>query len=307
MINRLLISTLVCLVAIGVGVVGMKYLEPRIEAKIKGFVINHREMVIAEIVDKVTRKNLNEKLVSHLKIYSARDENGDLKLIRLGRSYDGGYVTPVKALQSSDVLLGYGIANDNSFEDRFSQVYGKPSYGFDCGIDHIASKSPLFHFIPQCISTDKFVYPWQTSSKKISSYAEEIKALDLGGKKVLIKMDIEGAEYEAFPGILNHYADITGIVLEIHISTREHTMKGIKLLSDLDEHFLLLHVHGNNCGADPSFIADNLIGSFSTAVELTYINKALTTDYHLAENQSHPLPIDMPNCTGSPDLRFDVN
>jgi len=249
---------------------------------------------------------INEELVKFLKVYSAYDQDGPLQLVRHGSQNDGGYVVPVKAFKSADVLLGYGIATDNFFEDSFSQIYNKPSYGFDCGIDHIHSKSPLFTFVSQCIGSDRWLYGGQKSSRKISSFSQQIDNLGLKNKKVFVKVDIEGAEYDAFESILEHYANITGIVLEIHFSKTEANIRVLKLLNDLDKHFVLLHVHGNNCCLDSWISTTNSIGKIPTVIELTYINKALVTKYHLAENQAHPTAIDMPNILNKPDTQFEV-
>ncbi len=246
-------------------------------------------------------------MVKFLKVYSAYDQDGPLQLVRHGKQNDGGYVAPVKAFKSADVLLGYGIGADNSFEDSFSQIYNKPSYGFDCSIDHIDSKSPLFTFVNQCISSDRFLRHNQKPSGKVSSFSQQIDNLGLKNKKVFIKMDVEGAEYDAFESILEHYANITGIVLEIHfLDKNEFAMRALKLLNDLDKHFVLLHVHGNNCCENSSFYTTNSIGKIPIVIELTYINKALLTKYHLAENQAHPTAIDMPNDLNKPDAQFEV-
>ena len=48
----------------------------------------------------------NEKFVALLKVYSAYDKNGSITFKRFGKDYDGGYVVPLNAMGSSDVLMG---------------------------------------------------------------------------------------------------------------------------------------------------------------------------------------------------------
>lgn len=247
---------------------------------------------------------LNQKLVRFLKVYSAYDHNGNLQLVRHGKPNDGGYVVATKAFESADALLGYGINDDNSFEDNFSEIYAKPSYGFDCGITHINAKSPLFTFVDQCIGSDRTLYNTSQSSGKISTFEQQVGQLKLKGKKLFIKMDIEGAEYEAFEGILPYHSSITGIALEIHFHDIEATKKALKLLSSLDKNFVLLHVHGNNCCV--GFSTPNSIGKISRVLELSYIHKSLITNYHVAKDQTHPTAIDMPNNIGTPEAEFEV-
>jgi hypothetical protein len=243
-------------------------------------------------------------LVEFLKTYSAYDQNGPLKLIRYGREHDGGYVVAEKALEQADVFLGYGIADDNSFEDQFSLQYNKPSYGFDCGVESIVSKSKLFTLVTECIASDAFLYNKGSSSGRVSSFNKQLANLHLTGKKIFIKMDIEGAEYDAFPEIIRHQKNITGIVLEIHFDAAK-TKDALNLLKYLSKHFVLVHVHGNNC-TDLGFSTPNSTGIIPGVIELSYINKALVTSYSLSEDQSHPLMIDQPNCQGKPDSVFTI-
>lgn len=245
-------------------------------------------------------------LAEFLKTYSAYDENGPLELIRHGKEYDGGYVAAVKAFRQADVLLGYGINDDNSFEDQFSLIYNKPSYGFDCGIYQINSESKLFTLVSECIGSDAFLYNKSSGNNKVASFNKQLDSLNLRGKKLFIKMDIEGAEYDAFPEIIDYKNNITGIALEIHFANPKTTQNALNLLKRLDKDFVLIHVHGNNCCTETGFKTINSIGIIPNVIELSYINKALVTDYTLSGDQSHPLKIDQPNIQGKPDAVFTI-
>lgn len=249
---------------------------------------------------------VREELVGLLKVYSVSDENGDLKLIRHGKSYDGGYIVATKAFEESDVLLGYGINSDNSFEDQFSVVYNKPSYGFDCGIEHIDSKSKLFTLVRECIATDSFLYNKSTSNNQATSFEQQLDKLNLKDKKLFIKMDIEGAEYNAFSDIIKNKNNITGIALEIHFYDLENTKRALHLLRQLDKDFVLLHVHGNNSAISSGFTTSKTIGVVPSVIELSYINKLLVKDFRISENQSHPLEIDERNAEHLPEAVFEI-
>ncbi|APF04643.1 hypothetical protein D7216_08110 [Legionella pneumophila] len=249
---------------------------------------------------------IHENLVELLKVYSARDENGPLELVRHGKENDGGYVAAVKAFKQADVLLGYGIHKDNSFEDQFSLIYNKPSYGFDCGIEQVASKSKLFTLVKECIVSDAFLYNPANTNHKVTSFVEQLDNLNIKDKKLFIKMDIEGAEYDAFSGIMKHKDNITGIALEIHFNDARSTQNAITLLEQLEKHFVLIHVHGNNYAAATGFSTTKSLGTIPNVIELSYINKALVKNYNLSENQSHPLKIDQPNNPNRPDAAFTI-
>lgn len=243
-----------------------------------------------------------------LKIYTTYDKNGPVKLVRLGKDYDGGYVVPVTSLNESEVLLGYGIDNDISFEEQFSELYNKKSYAFDCGISSISIKNKLCKFISECIATDQFLYTNQQQliNKKISSFEQQLNNLKLHNKKLFIKIDIEGAEYMALPQILNYdVKNITGMVVEIHFIFDDHIKNTINLLRNINKNFLLIHVHGNNYSSN-FFTTKKAKGKIPRVLELTYINKLLINKYKLSNNQKHPSPIDMPNNSEEPDIQFEI-
>jgi hypothetical protein len=261
---------------------------------------------IKTIHSNVTEQQTLDALAPFFKVYSAYDMDEPLKFVRLGRSNDGGYVVPKKALEMSDALIGYGIEDDASFEEDFSINYKKPSYGFDCGIrDFKSTRSELFTFIPECIANDNFVYQGQKSSGKISSFNQHINILNLHNKKVFIKMDIEGAEYDAMDDILSNSNNITGIVVEIHFWKFGDALKVFNLFNKLSKDFILVHLHGNNASSD-FFSAKNVIGPIPKLLELTYINKSIVTKYEVSKHQKRPLPIDMPNWPTHKDVEFEV-
>lgn len=242
------------------------------------------------------------RLSQELMIY----EIPGLNLQRLGRDGDGGYIIPEEALKTSDILLGYGIGVDNSFEEAFSLKYGKRSFGFDCGSKDISSKSNLFTLIPHCIGTDDKLFSNQKSSGKISSFSEQISFLHLEDKNLFIKMDIEGTEYNVFDDILRHSGQINGIVMELHIQKEQQLDDAIDLLDKINKDFLLLHIHGNNCSK--AYISGaNIQGEMPSILELTFINKRLVQDYRKYKFKSFPTKLDRPNCPIREENKFKIS
>ena len=247
----------------------------------------------------------SEILVRMLKVYKAYDENGALNLARVGRPNDGGYVVAQKSLDMADVCLGYGIADDISFEEQFSNTYNKPSFGFDCGVKGINISNKLCTFIPQCIASDAFIYKNQDSSTQLVTFSKQLSDLQLDEKKIFLKMDIEGAEYDAFEDIYKHADSITGIVLELHFKGIERTLRAIRLLAELQKDFVLINVHGNNYEKE-FFTTKFSKGKVPKTLELTFVNKRLLTSYRMAEKQVFPSLLDMPNSPKRPDLAFEI-
>ncbi len=271
--------------------------------------VNSHEAMLKELnakIMKINHQQALDRLTRDLRVYSVYDSKGLIEPKRLGRNNDGGYVFPAKAAEVADILMGYGIADDPSFEEDFSRQYNKPSFGFDCGVAAVKSDSPLFKFTPQCIASDEFVYKGQQSNKNTASFEQQVKDIGAENKKIFIKMDIEGAEYQALDEILRSPKNITGIVLEIHFLDYPSTLEAIKLLEKLKKDFILTHVHGNNFVNHLCYTSLFALGSIPPVLELSYINKNLVTKAEVAASQTHPLSIDMPNNPNLPDCEFEI-
>ncbi len=247
-------------------------------------------------------------LVELLKVYDGFDKSGTpLTIRRHGSKFDGGYAVPELAFLEADALMGYGIADDISFEEKFSDLYKKPSFGFDCGVTNINIKNKLCKFIPQCIGSDKTIYNSQISSGKISSYFNQLKALNLETKKIFLKMDIEGAEYDAIKDILlQEPKNITGIVVEIHMWNKDLVKEAIKTLEALNKDFVLVHVHVIKYCGTKYIKTSNITGIISNQIELSYINKNLLSKYKLSKSQKHPTNIDYPNFEDHGDVFWEI-
>ncbi len=248
-----------------------------------------------------------EQLVEHLKVYNTYNNNLN-NLIRLGKNNDGGYVIPELALKESQALIGYGIRDDISFEEGYSNKYNNESFGFDCSIENIKTSNNLTRFIPECIGTTKYLdlHVKKRDSLKLGSFKQHIEKLNLRNKKIFVKMDIEGAEYETIPEILQHASNITGIALEIHFSDNVNQLnQALTLLKLLDKDFVLTHIHGCNC-ARRFFTHPNIEGRIPRVIELLYINKSIIDRYEVSSDQSHPSNLDMPVCLGLKDENFTI-
>lgn len=220
---------------------------------------------------------------------------------RCGANNDGGYIIPLAAIKNTDALMSYGIADDISFEIDIIKKYNIGVYAFDCGIEKAPLKNDSLFFFPECIASDAFIYEAQKSSMAISSYNSQVKKLNLENKKIFIKMDIEGAEYESFEGIPDTlFNNIQGITLEVHLQDREQRPKASRLFNTLNKHFVLLHVHGNNNGKYFRCIGRKI----PQFIELTYINSRYVRSKCISK-EKFPTPLDRPNEVTLKDMALD--
>jgi len=250
-----------------------------------------------------------EEFVSHLKIYDTYNQDKPIELIRIGKDFDGGYIVPKISLEKSDALIGYGIRDDISFEEAYSNLYNKESYGFDCDAKQLNIQNKLTHLIKECIATDKFLENTNAliDKSKISSFSQQLSNLSLKEKNIFIKMDIEGAEFEALPDVLKFSKNITGIAIEIHFwRDASDFKKAIELLKLIEQDFILVHLHASNC-RNSGFYTKNSTGPISRTLEFSFINKNLVQKYQISKNQTHPSDMDMTICPTIEDLPFTIN
>ncbi len=205
--------------------------------------------------------------------------------IRLGRANDGGYVLPKQLLQDSECLFSYGINNDITFDEHYIQLTGKKVYAYDHTIENIYSKHPdLFTWYKEGLSG--------TNKEQTDNFLNHYRQLKLS-KRVLLKIDVEGCEYEWLENTdIQKLASITtGIVIEFHyLSDETYRNRFITILENLNKHFYLCHVHGNNCGS--TFEYKGYI--VPEVLELTFISKEIIKDVEL-DKASYPTELDSPN------------
>lgn len=187
-------------------------------------------------------------------------------LIRLGRAHDGGYLVDERDIAATDVLLGFGIRDDWSFEEDF--VGRKPVnvYAFDPTISERAFFAGFLKAIPRIYRPGlaarryrtwagfkRFFsggnrhfarYVGKTSLASAVSLAEIMADLDLpASSKIFLKVDIEGSEYRILEEMIDLADRMSGAVIEfhdvdLHLERIEAFVKRFPLS--------LCHVHGNN-------------------------------------------------------------
>lgn len=237
-------------------------------------------------------KRYNE-LFPYFLINEAKVNSKPLDFIRLGLKGDDGciYIVPKYALEKADAVIGYGIKDVITFEEQYSDIYNKNSYGYDCGIKSIPIKNKKCHFKSECIGTDKNILTSenQISSKHIHSFGENILKLGLNDKKYFVKMDIAGAEINVMDDILKNKDNITGFALAIHLYNTKQISPTIKMLKEIEKNFILVQRNTqpmNVIRGKIKFECPSGKGYYSTVMVLSYINKNLIDEYKIANNQS---------------------
>jgi Methyltransferase FkbM domain len=210
--------------------------------------------------------------------------------VRLGNKHDGGYIL-LDDFQNIDATFSLGISDDVSWDvdvaNKSVQVYQYDHTILGPPVSH-----PGFHFYQKRIGTAA------ESGETIAAILSQHGVTRIGS--AIMKMDIEGAEW----GVLDETTDDT-LALFSQITGEFHGFDevlddkwfecALRVISRLNKHFSLVHVHGNNFGQ--LIVIDEVL--FPRSLELTFANRSR---YALApSNEVFPGQLDAPNNPNLPD------
>lgn len=240
---------------------------------------------------------LEELFVELIPVQGISAANGKpLGLERFGRDRDGGYIVEEASMKDAEALFGYGINTDSSFEDLFAKTYKVPVHAFDGGVDGSGFVGPGVTFHQECIGTADTLYEKKdAASYVVTDFGLHLTRAGIEGKPVAIKMDIEGAEFDAFDCILPHIDNVSTVLMELHFSKDLEIPKALRLLRKLKETHVLLHSHpNNNCKRFtlPDFFGG---GRISRVVEITLVHKKFVIRTTPLADLSFPKAFDQPN------------
>ena len=158
------------------------------------------------------------------------------KLIRLGSTYDGGYLVCPNAVSSSDHLVSLGIDTNWEFENDFlkkghlKSVFcydGQTSYPqilrfFIIQLFKLIGLRPDLNLLVRSIKN--LVTYFIVLNRKLGFIKKNVglndgislKEILAFKKKIFLKVDIEGSEYRILNDLLEYKKDLTGLVIEFH-------------------------------------------------------------------------------------------
>jgi len=164
-------------------------------------------------------------------------------LVRIGSDY-GGWVVPASLLGSNAVCYCCGVGDDVSFDRAVMERWGCSVHAFDptpkaaALARRVAAEEPRYRFLEVGLwSSDSsvpfFAPPGATDPNEVENWSAKrakgglriearVRSLsslmkELGHVRLdLLKLDIEGAEYEVLGAVLRDWLDIRVICVEFH-------------------------------------------------------------------------------------------
>ena len=188
--------------------------------------------------------NISQKIKKHYR-YLVKDVprvriDKRYRMERHGSTY-GGWNIIKDSLDSNSIVYSFGIGKDISFDRSINAKYGCKVFGFDPTpevIEWLGSLDDLSFFVYKATAlgvidgTEKFYFPKNESNISMSTLSgnfNETKHIEveiarlstlmseLGHTRIdLLKMDIEGSEYEVIPEILSQNLVISQLLIEMH-------------------------------------------------------------------------------------------
>jgi hypothetical protein len=196
-------------------------------------------VVIGDLARDAAGRKLREAILVELQPVALK--NCTLK--RFGSANDGGYLMCENLIEPLDAAYSYGVGRNDDWGCAVSLRYHVPVHQYDCfDPARPTCNGGTFVFHDECVG-DRTGYKesrfFDTLENQIRKNTDSV-----GSRRLIIKMDIEGAEWDALlvtPDEL--LASIPQLAMEMH---GFDDPKILEVLRKLKRNFYLVNLHFNN-------------------------------------------------------------
>jgi hypothetical protein len=220
----------------------------------------------------------------------------DKPKIRIGPRGDGGYVL-VDDIGPEQAVVSYGIGAEYRFDLEFAEA-GHDVFMFDHTIDMPHPPHPRLHFFKEGAAGQS------RPDEMLYSIADHLRRHRIRAERLIVKMDVEGAEFEALTAVPDDLlAQFEQIVVEVHTLNRlqdaGYRDKFCALFRKLNRIFTLFHVHSNNFAGTAGI---SLVGGMPVPriMELSYVRARSVS--RRPSGTLYPTALDFPNVGGTDHL-----
>jgi hypothetical protein len=257
-----------------------------------GFAIIYgvRAFLGPEARDRAARQEVRQELFEELRTVTLKN----CTLRRYGSANDGGYLMCSNLTDGVQSAYSFGIANEDNWGCVVSRQLKVPVHQYDCFTDvRPACEGGSFVFHDECVGAKSETidgHPFDSIASQIARNGDTDKSL-------LVKIDIEGAEWDSLLATPDAVLDkISQMPMELH-GTDER--KFLEVVRRLKRQFYLVNLHFNNqaCTADVSPFP-------AWAYQVLWVNKRVG---EIDENGPSPAPLsrlNAPDLPGSPDCQL---
>jgi hypothetical protein len=194
-------------------------------------------ILIAAFVHHADGRKLRETILAELQPVMLK--NCTLK--RFGSANDGGYLMCENLIGPLDAAYSYGVGINDDWGCEVSRRYHVPVYEYDCfDPAEPTCDGGRFVFHNECVG-DRTGY---RKARFFDTLENQISKNGDTGRHLIVKMDIEGAEWESLLAAPDQLlASIPQIAMEMH---GFDDPKILEVILKLKRHFYLVNLHFNN-------------------------------------------------------------
>jgi len=233
---------------------------------------------------------------------------GHGSLIRMGPMVDGGYLIP-SATSNVGPMISIGVRGDDPFSHAMTHKYGIKAHLYDCFSGPSPCPSALsncdvtFHHV--CVGGSDFANQANNTFQTIASIVQQHAPGD--SKNLILKIDCEGCEWDAFAAMPNATLDrFSLVVAELHWLEREaEHEKYLSVMTTLTQRFEIVHTHGCNCIGQVHLSPGGY--NIPKVVEVTFMRKdLLTSPRDCSTEADYQAGLDHPICPGQSEMYNEV-
>ena len=211
-------------------------------------------------VDAITRRAIaRTALASH--IQPVKLSNCEFE--RVGDGHDGGYVMCANLIERAHAFYSYGISATDRWGCTLSARYKRPVHQYDCFNTErpvCDDATPVFH--EECVGPKREII----DGRLFDTVDAQVARNGDTGKTLVVKMDVEGSEWESFLAI----SDATLQRID-HLNVEFHGVEEGRYaatMARLAKFFHVVGLHYNNWTCSPD------VKPFeATVFEVLFVNK----------------------------------
>jgi len=169
------------------------------------------------------------------------------ELARFGAANDGGYLVCGNLLGGATSAYSYGIEGRDEWGCQISHAIGVAVHEYDCfDLRQPACPDGALVFHPECVGPARSTQ----QGRPFDSIAGHVERNGDAGKRLIVKMDVEGAEWDSFGATPDSvFEKIDQLVMEFHGLEDE---RYVRVVENLKRFFVFAHIHYNNWACRPN-------------------------------------------------------
>jgi hypothetical protein len=199
-------------------------------------------IAVDDVMHRALARRLREAILAELQPVALK--NCTLK--RFGSANDGGYLMCENLIEPLDAAYSYGVGRNDDWGCEVSRRYHVPVHQYDCfDPARPTCNGGTFVFHNECVGDRT----GQKKSRFFDTLENQIRKNGDTGRRLIIKMDIEGAEWDSLLAAPDELlASIPQITMEMH---GYNDPKILEVIRKLKRNFYLVNLHFNNWSCTP--------------------------------------------------------